>query len=766
MNNIEWIIKHRLVVIFLAVLFVGITGSGLKFLENTSDYRIYFDKNDPFLQAFEALEDTYVGEDQVLLIIAPKNGHVFTKDVLTMIKQLTEAAWNIPYSIRVDSVTNFQYSRADEEDSIIIEDLVLVDELATLSEKELSTLREIALKEPLLLRKLISPQAHVTGIQVTVLLPKINSDKVIPEVVSYVRQLAKQMRSEHPNINIYLTGSVFLNNAFPEASQKDMKTLIPAMFGLIIILLIVLLKKWPATVSTVIVFLFSIVATMGLAGWLGIKLSPAAASVPLIILTLAVADSVHILISYHYFLNHAQLERKAAITEAIRVNLQPVFLTSFTTAIGFLSMNFSDSPPFRDLGNMTAMGVATAFILSVTLLPTLMMVFPERKPKAKESSQQWLSVLAELVIQHRKAFLWGMSIAILVLIALIPRNELDEQFSKYFDESLAFRQATDFTLKNLTGIDEIGYSLSAGESDGINNPEFLQQVEAFANWYKQQPEVLHVNSITDTLKRLNKNMHGDDEAWYRLPEERTLVAQYLLFYEMSLPYGLDMNNRINVDKSATRLTVTIRDLSTKKRLALEKRAQVWLHDNAPNMQSDGVGRTIMFAHIAKNNIMSMLNGTLLAMFLISGIIIIVFRSLKIGILSLFCNIFPAAMAFGIWGIVSGRIGMAASVIVAVTLGIVVDDTIHFLSKYFRARKEQQLTPEEAVRYTFSNVGMALSVTSIILFSGFLLLSFSTFQVNATLGLLVAITIVLALAVDFLFLPPLLIEMEQRKSIIT
>lgn len=756
-----WIINHRFVVIFLALCLIGFMGSGTLFLQKTSDYRMYFDDDDPLLQKLEALEDTYIKEDNVLIVIAPENGEIFTQNVLAMVKEVTEAAWNIPYSIRVDSVTNFQYSHADDDETIIVEDLV--ENPGVLSEAQLRALREIALNEPLLRNKLISPSAHVTGIKVTIQLPDANSDQERPQVVTYVRQLAEQMRGTYPKIKLYLTGNVFMNNAFPEASQKDMETLIPAMFGLIILLLIVLLKKGPAIVTTIIVFLFSIVATMGLAGWLGIKLSPAAASAPLIILTLAVADSVHLLISYHYLLARDNLERRAAIMEAIRINRQPIFLTSFTTVIGFLSMNFSDSPPFRDLGNMTAIGVAIAFVLSVTLLPALMMTFPERKPKIKASNQTWIYALADVVIRYRHRFLWGMAALIVVLMVFIPLNKLDEQFIKYFDESMEFRQATDFASENLTGIEYIDYSLSAGESDGINKPQFLQQVETFANWYRQQPEVLHVTAITDTIKQLNKNMHGDDQAWYHLPKEQELTAQYLLFYEMSLPYGLDLNDRINVDKSATRLTVTLRDISTEKQLALEERAQAWLQHNASTIQSDGLGRTILFAHIAKNNIMSMLNGTFLAMLLISGIIIIAFRSWKIGILSLFCNIFPAAMTFGVWGIVSGRIGMAASVIVAVTLGIVVDDTIHFLSKYLRARKEQQLTPEEAVRYTFSNVGMAMSITSLILLAGFLLLSLSTFQVNATLGLLVAITIVLALVLDFLFLPPLLMKFEEKQA---
>lgn len=757
MNKFEWIIKHHFWVIFISLLFVVLTGGGAIFIKETNDYRIYFDENDPLLQEAEALQDTYSREDNVLFVIAPKYGHVFTKEILSMVKQLTKAAWNIPYSTRVDSVTNFQYSRADG-DTIVVADMV--EEPTILSEEQLSALRETVLKEPLLVNRLISPQAHVTAVNVTVQL--LNSDKEVPEVVAHARQLAEQMRAEYPNINIYLTGIVLMNNAFPESSKKDMETLIPAMFGLVIILLVVLLKKWPATVATIIVFLFSIVAAMGLAGWLGIKLSPAAASAPLIIMTLAIADSVHILISYHHFLIHDKLERRAAITEAVRINLQPVFLTSLTTAIGFLSMNFSDSPPFHDLGNITAMGVVTAFILSVTLLPALILMFPERKPKAELRSQQWIQKFAEWIIHRRKQVFWGMSVVMLVLIAFLPRIELDEQFVKYFKESTAIRQATDFTINNLTGVQLIEYSLSAGESYGINNPQFLQEVETFVDWYRQQPEVLHVNSIIEIIKRLNKNMHSDDETWFRLPTVRELVAQYLLLYEMSLPYGLDMNDRINMDKSATRLTVTLGDISTQKILELEKRAQTWLQENAPTIRSNGAGWSIMFSHIAKNNIMSMLNGTLLAMLLISLLIVVAFRSLKIGILSLFCNVLPAAMAFGFWGIISGRIGMAASVITAVTLGIVVDDTIHFLSKYFRAKNERKLNAEEAVRYTFTHVGLAMSITSLVLFSGFLLLGFSTFLVNATMGLLVAITIVLALALDFLFIPPLLIEIERRK----
>jgi predicted RND superfamily exporter protein len=273
-----------------------------------------------------------------------------------------------------------------------------------------------------------------------------------------------------------------------------------------------------------------------------------------------------------------------------------------------------------------------------------------------------------------------------------------------------------------------------------------------------------VNSISDTMKRLNKNMHGDDPEWYRIPQERNLAAQYLLLYEMSLPYGLDLNNQINIDKSATRFTVSLKTISTNQLLELEQRAQKWLNQNAPAIkQAQGSGSSVMFSHIGKRNIKTMLVGTTLALVMISMILIVALRSFKIGFISLLPNLAPAAMGFGLWGLLVGEVGLSLSVVAGMTLGIVVDDTVHFLSKYLRARREDHLSAPEAVRYAFTTVGMALLTTSIVLVVGFLVLSQSSFQLNSGMGTLTAIVIAFALMADFLFLPPLLMKLEEKKD---
>jgi predicted RND superfamily exporter protein len=544
----------------------------------------------------------------------------------------------------------------------------------------------------------------------------------------------------------------------------DMKTLYPLMFVLILIVLAFLLRSVSGMVATALVILMTIVCTMGLTGWLGIKMSPPTTSVPVIVMTLAVADCVHILVIFLHGLRRGR-EKDAAMAESLRINLSPVFLTSLTTAIGFMSLNFSDAPPFRDLGNMAAMGVAAAFILSMTFFPALMMVLPVRVRAGGESHTTMMDRFAEFVIRRRTILFWGMAVLIIGLVSQLPRNQLNDVFVEYFDEEITFRADTEFATDNLTGIYLIEYSLPTDGEKKISDPEFLRQVEAFANWYRAQPNVLHVNVITDIMKRLSRNMHADDAAWYRLPDDNELSAQYLLLYEFSLPFGLDLNNQIDISKTATRMTVTMESTSTEELLATEARAKAWLASNVPpHMQVDGASSAIMFAHIGHRNIRSMLKGTTVALVLISAILVIALRSVRIGLLSIVPNLVPIGMAFGLWGMLVGQIGLAMSVVAGVTIGIVVDDTVHFLSKYVRAQREQGLSPEDAVRYAFSTVGTALWVTSFVLVIGFGILALSTFELNSGMGLLTAITIALALVADFLFLPPLLMKFGGLENV--
>jgi len=756
----EFVIRFKWLTVLLSIVWVMLMGAGAQYLTFINDYRVFFGDDNPELIAFENIQDTYSRSDNAMLLLVPKDGKVFTRPTLQAVAWLTERAWETPYSTRVESITNYQHTSAVEDD-LLVEDLTF--EPGKLSDEDLLRIRDIALTEPVLVNRLISPGAQVTGVNINIELPGVDPVVENPEVVVFIRELREEFREKFPDIEVRLTGIVMMNQAFPEAMVYDMSTLFPLMLLIFIVVLYFWVRGFAGTVATFMIIMFSIAGAMGLAGWFGIALTPPSFSAIMIIPTMAIADSVHVLMNYVLAMRHGETKHDAMV-DSIRINMQPVFLTSVTTAIGFLSMNFSDAPPFRDLGNIVAMGVMIAFVLSVTFLPAISMILPGRQKVEDTTSSVMMRRFAEFVIAKRTKLLVFMSIACLVLISFVPKNELNDDFVKYFSERIEFRRDADFASKNLSGLYLLNYSLESGEDGGVSEPAFQQKIEEFANWFREQPEIIHVNVISDTFKRLNRSMHGDDDAYYRLPEQRDLAAQYLLLYEMSLPYGLDLNNQLNIDKSATRMVVMLKNMTTNTVLDLEQRARQWLVDNAPkSMQTDGASPTLMFSHIGERNIRSMLFGTTIALILISIILIFALRSFKIGLISLIPNLIPAALAFGVWGIAVGQVGLALSVVTGMTLGIVVDDTVHFLSKYLRARREKNLSSEDAVRYAFNTVGLALVVTSIVLIAGFLVLTFSAFQLNSNMAFMTAVTIVFALLADFLLLPPLLMALDRKEN---
>ena len=755
----DWVIRWRYLVVIVSLALAFVLGAGGKNLVFTNDYRYFFSEDNPQLLEFESLQDTYTKNDNVYIMLEPQDGIVFNQEFIAALKELTEQSWQVPYSIRVDSVTNFQHTYAEEDDLIVID---LVDDVENLSSQDLNYIKQVALGEPLLVHRLISKSATAAGVNITIELPGKNQITEGPEVVAFTRNMIAEFEQSHPKINVYTTGIVMMNNAFPEASQNDIKHLIPFAFAAIVIGLIFFLRSISGTFSTLLVIILSILMGMGTAGWLGYKLTPPSASAPTMILTLAVADCVHF---FTTFLNamRSGMDKFAAIKESLRINFHPIFLTSLTTVIGFLSLNFSDVPPFRDLGNITAMGVTYAFVLSVLLLPALTAILPFKVRKQADKKTQIMQKLAEFVITKRRALLWSMGLIIVAALAFIPRNEINDKFVEYFDESIEFRRHTDYIADKITGLYSIQFSLETHDSGGISEPQFLQSMDEFTVWLREQSEVMHVNTVTDTFKRLNKNMHGDDEKLYHLPTERNLAAQYLLLYEMSLPYGLDLNDQINVDKSSTRISTTLKTLSTQDMLAFESKARAWLKQHAQNINVVASSPAVIFSHLAMRNIDSMIVGTLVALAVISLILIFALRSLKLGLISLIPNLAPIGVAFGVWAIFVSQVGLALSIVAGMTLGIVVDDTVHFMSKYLRAKREKNLTAKDAVCYAFANVGIALLVTTIVLAAGFLVLAMSAFELNSAMGLLTAITICIALVIDFLFLPPLLIALEEGRD---
>jgi len=752
------VIRWRWLVILATILATAAIAYGGKNLGFSNNYRDFFSKSNPELQAFEEFQDTYTKNDNFFFIIVPESGDVFNNQTLTLIEELTTESWQIPFSSRVDSISNFQHTRA-EEDDLIVENLV--EGAAELTAAELEARRQIALAEPLLADQLVAKDSRAVAVNVVVQYPQLDMNEV-PNTVAFVRDLRDQMKAKYPGNEILLTGVSSLNVAFQEAGFNDVTSMIPRMYLLLIALMVVSVRSVSGTVTTVLMIAFASLIGMGAAGFAGVALTPIALSAPTIILTLAIADSVHILMTMRASMK-AGMAKRDAIVEAVRVNFLAVMVTSLTTAIGFLALNFSDAPPFWHLGNISAVGIVAAWLMSVTFLPAMLSWLPVKAPKASEDGgNAFFGRLAEFVVAHNKKLFYGIGTVAILLVTAVPQIEFNDQWTEYFDESIEFRRDSDASIEYF-GFYPIEFSVLSPGEGGVSDPEYLLKLDEFANWLREQPNVTHVYSISDIMKRLNKNMHADDPAWHKLPADRELAAQYLLLYEISLPYGLDLNDRINVDKSASRVTATLTNTSTTDTKIFLNNARAWLAENAPDYMKPTVPTSaqVMFTYVAERNVESMISGNIIAVLAIGLVMVFALQSVKLGILSIIPNGLPIVVAFGIWALLVGTVGFSVAAVASVSLGIVVDDTVHFLSKYVRGIREKGYDRAGAIKYAFETVGSALVVNTVILVVGFAYLATSHFKINADMGLLTALAITLALIFDFLFLPALMMRGSSR-----
>ncbi|TON28862.1 RND transporter [Vibrio parahaemolyticus] len=749
--------KYSLLVLLATIFLIIVATIGGKNLYFRGDYDIFFDGTNKQLLAFDEIQTTFAKTDNLAIVIAPEDGDIFTPQTLSLIQKITVDAWQVPYSSRVDSIANYQHTEAFDDD-LLVEDLLYSE--YELTPERISKVKSIALSEPVLKSALVSEKGDVTVVNITVQLPEMDKTAEVEEVVSSINAMIDRYQRAYPDVTFHKAGIIAMNHAFMTAAQDDSSTLVPTMLVVILVFLTIMLRSILSVIATLIVIIGSVMATMGISGWAGMFLSTATVNVPTLIMTLAVADCVHVIATMRQSMKNG-FTKVQSIERSIALNFVPILITSVTTAIGFLMMNMSDSPVLRDFGNLSALGVMVACFLSVTLLPALLKLLPSHvKMETSQDQKHVMDRLGDFVVSQRRALL-PLSVAVIVVCAsLIPLNKVNDESVEYFGQRNEFRQAADFMEERISGMTNISIAIKTNESQGIAAPDFLNTIGEFSSWLRDQPETDHVATLADVYKRLNKNMHGDDEAYYSLPQARELAAQYLLLYEMSLPYGLDLNNQINVDKSSIKMVLTVANLGSVELVDLENRIYQWFTEHAPQYQVVASSPSLMFAHIGETNMASMLSTLPITLVLISALLIFALRSVRLGLISLMPNIAPAVIGFGLWALISGEINLGLSVVVTLTLGIVVDDAVHFLSKYQRARREGQ-TAEQAVRYAFHTVGRALWITTVVLVAGFSVLAMSSFRLNADMGQLSAIVIFIALVVDFLFLPTLLMLFDKK-----
>ena len=740
-------------------LFLAMVAGG-KNLTVSFDTRIFYSEQNELLLQLRGFERKFSHNNNILFVISPRDeiaGRIATPETLEALLEITDRAWQLPHSTQVESLTNFPRIVSDEDAFSVLE---MVPPSQPLTPDIAAAIEAEALADPLIVNRLLSDDGRATGVNVNFKLPPSASAEV-QEITQAAHRLVQQIETDYPHLRVDLTGNVMLMTTFNEASHVDARLLVPVALIVAAIIVAVFLRSRNGTIAVLSILGVASLASMGVAGWFGHIITPASIAAPIIVISIALASTIHVVIAVKHELA-AGADNETAIRNAIKTNAAAVGLTNLTTAVGFLAMNRADAPPLNDMGNIVFAGIVLSYMLTFTWLPAVLTLLP-LKP-SKDRSATLMAGVGRAINRLRWGLLIMVTAGVLATVGGLGQIRLDDDFVRYFDDRFQYRVASDFAEERLTGLNIMEFDLETGVDGGVYQPQYQHFLADFTDWLRAQPGVASIADISEITRRIHKAMRVDDEPSHNgIPDNADLISQYFLLYELSLPFGASITDRINVSRCASRVTIILRGLTSGDIRDLHQRATAWLSENAPReAATTGISINVLFAYLSNDNIRSMITGTFVSILIIGMIIAIALRSFAYGALSLATNLLPALVGFGLWGYFIQDIGIAGAVITTMTLGIVVDDTIHFLMKY-RRQLALGASPADAIETVFSTVGVAMVITSVSLAAGFIVLSLSGFQINRSLGIQTSIIVVVALGICWFLLPPLLRLMDRDGS---
>lgn len=745
--HISSILEHRRLVLICVSLVTLIFGLGLLRLQVSTDNRVFYGPDNPYFDTFLEFERTFTTNDNIVFVVhAPYSieKHPYPE----AIRWLTSQAFGLENVIRVDSLANYPHTSNDGE-SISVDPLL---DWACPTNADCNSSLKSALERSHLFNRLVSPDLKSAGVIATLSIER-GSVGLIESLQNDARSLAARFGERYPDLEIYFTGGVPMMAAFAESTAEDLSVLLPAALLTIFVSLILVLGSTRLAISLLAIGLLTSVIVLGAAGWLGHIVNNATSISPVVILTLVVTSAMHIAVHFSNNLISStppESSSSQAITST-KANLVPILISSTTSAVSLASLALVDSPPLQQLGILAAAGVLVGALLTLTVFPVLMSFVPHiRWTPLSRGIQRLINRYARHIeISGPPA---AIAIALFLLASLgLARLQIDDDFVKFFEESVDFRIQTDRATELLAGPNHIELVLEAAPDSTVFDPTYLEHQSYVTNFLREQPIVANAHAFSDVMKDL-VDVFYDDDSMGDLNEDQ--LSQLFLVYELSLSAGQTNTDLVSADQRKSRISVLLRESTSTDIQRLESDIARMHKVSGSDLSLVITGENIPVAHLSRLNISSMLVGIGFALLFAAAVIGVYFRSIKLGIAALLATTVPVIAGFGFWGWTTDSIGLAATAIIALTVGVVVDDTAHFLHRFLDGKSRLGLSPMEAAAYAAHRVGAAITSTSIVLGLGLGLLMLSKFQINSMFGAVACLIIVMALFFDLIILPRL------------
>jgi predicted RND superfamily exporter protein len=754
---VDGIVAHPWRTLLLGLALLGVLAPNAAKVKPDFSYRVWFHDDDPLIVAFDAFERRF-GNDEATLVVLHSPSGIFDGESIAVVQEMTAAMWKVHDVIRVDSIANFNWVHA-EEDDIIVEPLIPDDQ--ELTAELLAARAKLALGHETLPGWLISKDGK-TALLMAAMKPSFGGSPDYIRIVKEFREMAAgfEGRGDH---EIYLTGGPFVNDAFREINDQDLGRILPTVMLLTILFLLALFRRVAGVVLALVVVALTAVSTFAFSGILGIPFNNMTSIVPQILLAVGVADAVHVLVTFFDDLRRTGDRRKAA-RHALRKNLQPTMLTSVSTAIGFFAFSTAAVAPISQLGILAGIGTLLAWVYTYFVFGPLIILLPlkargKQRTAADEASPRGVAFAAWL--QAKRTPIIAVSAVVCVGAGITAStNEVNSDAYAYFRDDAALNIAAHFLEDNLGGSVPTEIVVDSGKEEGFKDPAFLEKVEAFQAWVEEKPYVTSTVSLVDILKSMNRSLHGGKQEHYKLPDTREGIAQQHLLYTMSLPPGMDLNDRVSVKNDALRIS-SMWDLHDSKRVCAAIDEMI---EKAKGMGLDVMitGKTQLWQRMNPAVVRAFAVSLTTAIILMSLLMMLVFRSPGLGLLAIIPNGAPLLIGGGLLAAIGQHLDAGTVLVFSVCLGIAVDDTVHFLSNFNRLRGEGH-EPESAIAHILTHTAPALCITTIVLVSAFGAFVQGQFIPLRNFGIMVAFILSVALLTDLTLLPALLLRREVKEA---
>ncbi len=751
---VDLLIRRRWLLAGVTLLISAFVISGVRFSALDARDGSILAEGDPYKAEVDRVRADFPGSPSVLFVFE-RSPDLFTRPALEAMEDLTRRYTEVEGAITVGSIMN---RRLNESDANRYDRDYLFPLLDGLTDEDIAEIRTIALADEDLTRSQLSPDGDLALASIKYTPPEDTQEARLAVARSIIA-FRDRLRADHPDVQIYaLSGAMFELDGY-NAQVRDSRVLMPLVIAIAIGLLWFCLRSLTSAFALFLVSFASVALAVGSYGWLGIPFNQISNLGPIVVFVVAVAHGIHVVSIYAQGLNEG-LRKEAAMQESLAINLNPVTLATITTAMGFLSLNYCTSPGIYGFGNVVAIGVVWAYFLSLLVLPALILILPTSRTPKPLGIQQFIEAVKRWVATRENLLFWSWTVLIVATLAMLPLNRMDFSRLSFVDENSDLHHVMTALAEKIGNDRALAYGIYSESYYGITEAEFLGQVDAFTRWLESQPEASFVTSYADLLRRMNLAENDDDPAYDRLPDDKLQIIDYLVGYQLVQEIEPSLEPIFNSDYSAIRLVVGTSDLTNGEIVSFNERIGDWV---AANIR-DGVevlhgDNSILMARLNQSITRELMQGFSLSLVLITLTLVVGLRSIRYGLLSIIPNLFPATIVFGFWGLLMGEIGPYVLMLFSISIGLVVDDSVHILSKYLVARRRNE-APETAVQYALDKGGSAITITTLSLAVGTFILVFSQTFYFQNVSLLLTPIIVVALLLDLLYLPTLLLRFER------